>query len=97
GGGKDSRKAKKDGRQFNILYGKEVSGVVKQRFYARMDVEDGELEEIFSEMREAQKTIYRCYSRLEELGVLVYRKKEADDARPTAPESDQSVSNSLTN
>ena len=39
-------------------------------------IQDGELEEVMRELQEAQDTIFRCYSRLEKLGVLRIEKKD---------------------
>ncbi len=40
-----------------------------------LEINEGELEEIFEELSEAQETIYKCYDRLKMLGVLKMEKK----------------------
>lgn len=40
----------------------------------RIEVEDGEVEEILKELNEAQETIYKCYNKLQSLGVLKIKK-----------------------
>ena len=45
--------------------------------FIRIEVRDGEDEEILRELNEAQEKIYECYSKLKELGVLVTSKEAA--------------------
>ena len=45
--------------------------------FIRIEVRDGEVEEILRELNEAQEKIYECYSKLKELGVLVISKGAA--------------------
>lgn len=40
----------------------------------RIEVEDGEIEQILKELNEAQETIFKCYNRLQTLGVLKIKK-----------------------
>lgn len=42
-----------------------------------IEVEDGEIERILSEIREAEEKIYKGYSRLKELGVLKIKTETA--------------------
>lgn len=69
---------------------------MRQEFFTQMEIPEGELEEIFSEIEKAKETIRYCYLRLQRLGVVTIRKKEADGETPTASGSDQSASNSST-
>lgn len=39
----------------------------------RIEVEDGKVEEILDRLSKAQKEIYKCYTELENLGVLTLR------------------------
>ena len=43
--------------------------------------EDKELKEILEELTKAQETIYQCYSRLNNLGVIEFCKKEAASSK----------------
>ncbi|MCH5315760.1 MAG: hypothetical protein J1E81_07590 [Eubacterium sp.] len=36
----------------------------------RIEIEDGEVKQILKELNEAQETIYKCYIKLQSLGVL---------------------------
>ena len=38
-----------------------------------IEIQDGAVQEILDELNEAQETIYRCYSRLMDLGVVTIR------------------------
>lgn len=43
-------------------------------FIVKIAVKDGEIDKILKDLTKAQETIYQCYRRLEELGVLVIDK-----------------------
>lgn len=49
-------------------------------YVALISVKDGELDEIMAELKEAQEKIYKCYNRLDELGVLRIEKETPPDA-----------------
>lgn len=44
-------------------------------FDIRIEIKDGEVEEILKELNEAQETIFKCYNRLINLGVMTIRQK----------------------
>lgn len=44
-------------------------------YLIRVEIRDGEIEQILRELNEAQEKIYQCYSRLQEAGVVVIRKE----------------------
>lgn len=44
-------------------------------FFARFEVEEGEVEEILAELNEAKEKIRKCYSRLNGLGIMTIRKE----------------------
>lgn len=46
--------------------------------FIRIEIQDGELEQIMEELSQATETIYKCYSKLKTMGVLVIKKEEAD-------------------
>lgn len=43
-------------------------------YILKIAVKDGEIDKILKDLTKAQETIYQCYRRLEELGVLVIDK-----------------------
>lgn len=45
--------------------------------YIRIEIEDGEIKKIMDQLTEAQETIYKCYSKLQDIGVLTI--VQADD------------------
>lgn len=45
----------------------------------QIEVDDAELEEIFKEINEAQKVIYNCYSRLQKLGIVKFKKPSSEN------------------
>lgn len=47
------------------------------KYSISIKAKDGELEEILKELNDAQEKIYRCYTRLQNLGVLIIDKEEA--------------------
>ena len=47
------------------------------KFLAEIEIDEGELEAIFKEMEAAKETIYRCYDRLRELGLVTIKKEAA--------------------
>jgi len=49
------------------------------KYVIKIEVQDGEIEKIMNEIDEAQKTIYQCYGKLQNLGVLKIAKKEASE------------------
>lgn len=50
-----------------------------KEFFARVEVPDGEVEEILTELRAATETISACYDRLRRLGILTLKEKGASD------------------
>lgn len=46
--------------------------------FIQVEIQDGELEQIMEELSQATETIYKCYSKLKVMGVLVIKKEEAD-------------------
>ena len=52
---------------------------MKNYFLLQVEIRNNELQAIFKELQEAQETIYRCYNRLQDLGVLVVKDSESDD------------------
>ena len=46
--------------------------------FIQVEIKDGELEQIMEELSQAMETIYKCYSKLKVMGVLVIKKEEAD-------------------
>lgn len=46
-------------------------------YLIRVEIQDGEIEQILRELNEAQEKIYQCYSRLQEAGMVVVRKETA--------------------
>ena len=48
----------------------------------RIEVEDGKVEEILDRLSKAQKEIYKCYTELENLGVLTLRETATPKWRP---------------
>ena len=46
--------------------------------FIQVEIKDGELEQIMEELSQATETIYKCYSKLKVMGVLVIKKEEAD-------------------
>ena len=54
-------------------------------YVALISVKDGELDEIMAELKEAQEKIYKCYNRLDELGVLRIEKETPPDAAGLLP------------
>lgn len=45
----------------------------KKQYSAVIEIQGGELQEIMQELNDALKVVYRCYDRLENLGVVVIR------------------------
>lgn len=45
-----------------------------QKNFIGIQIEEGELKDIFEELTKAQETIYKCYNRLQQLGVLTIKK-----------------------
>lgn len=45
-------------------------------YLMRVVIDKGELDAILADLEQAKRTIYSCYSRLEELGVLHIEEKE---------------------
>ena len=50
-----------------------------KEFLARVEVPDGEVEEILTELRAATETISACYDRLRRRGILTLKEKGASD------------------
>lgn len=48
----------------------------KRKYLFQIEVEDGEIDNILHELDQARETIYRCYSRLNDLGMVVVKNKE---------------------
>lgn len=48
-------------------------------FLMHMEVPEGELQKIFEEIDQAQETIFQCYMRLQQLGVIVIKKEDTND------------------
>jgi predicted transcriptional regulator len=46
------------------------------KFLATMVIQPGEVEEILEELEKAKETIYRCYTRLQELGFVEIRENK---------------------
>lgn len=44
-------------------------------FYVRFEVKEEEVKEIFAELKEATEKIFKCYSRLDQLGIMTIRKE----------------------
>ncbi|SDD88364.1 hypothetical protein [Sporomusa acidovorans] len=61
--------------------------------FIRIEVEDGEVEQIIQELYAAQEKIYQCYNRLISLGVVTVKPPAATDG----PANQSSFSSSLTN
>lgn len=47
--------------------------------FIQIEVDDAELEEIFNELNKAQETIYKCYSRLQSLGIVKLKKPSSEN------------------
>lgn len=45
----------------------------------QIEVDDAELEEIFKKINEAQRVIYNCYSRLQKLGIVKFKKPSSEN------------------
>ena len=45
--------------------------------YIRIEIPDGELKAIMDEINKAQETIYKCYNRLQDLGVIIIKEQAA--------------------
>ena len=41
----------------------------------RIEIQEGEVKEILDKLNEAKETIYNCYNRLQEIGVLTLKEK----------------------
>lgn len=54
----------------------------------RIEVEDGKVEEILDRLSKAQKEIYKCYTELENLGVLTLRETATPKEKPPPQKSD---------
>ena len=52
-----------------------------ERFLITLEVEEEELGSVLRELQEARETIYRCYSRLEEMGAIRVVRKNTEAAR----------------
>jgi len=46
-------------------------------YYMKVEVKDGELEQVMSELEQARQTIFNCNEKLRMLGVVVIKKEEA--------------------
>lgn len=46
-------------------------------YVVRIEVPEGEVQEILEELEKAQRVILDCYDRLDKLGILTVRKKES--------------------
>ncbi|WP_166434420.1 hypothetical protein [Enterocloster lavalensis] len=44
---------------------------MKKEFIMRFAINNTELQEVFEELHNAQQTIYECYRKLEDMGVVV--------------------------
>lgn len=44
-----------------------------QEGFVRIEINDGEVESILTELHEAQETIRKCYSKLIDIGVVVIK------------------------
>ena len=47
--------------------------------FIQFEVDDAELKEIFNELNKAQETIYKCYSRLQSLGIVKFKKSPSEN------------------
>lgn len=47
--------------------------------YARINIPEGEIEKTLEELKKAQETIYRCYRKLDTLGVLHITEKATSE------------------
>lgn len=47
--------------------------------FMQFEVDDAELKEIFNELNKAQETIYKCYSRLQSLGIVKFKKPSSEN------------------
>ena len=47
------------------------------KLYALVDIDESEFAEIMRNLEEARQTIYECYSRLGEIGVLTIKNETA--------------------
>lgn len=43
---------------------------ITNNYSVRIEVKDGEVEEILKRLEEAQEEIYRCYQQLQDIGIL---------------------------
>lgn len=50
------------------------------KYAVRIEIQDGEIEEIMETLRKAQETIYDCYNSLRDLGVVAIRKAVNENA-----------------
>ena len=48
-----------------------------KKYLLTVEVQEGELQEIMSELQAAQETIYKCYDRMKNAGVLVVKEEAA--------------------
>jgi len=58
--------------------------------FLTFEIQEGELKEIMDEIDKAQNTIYRCYNRLTDLGVVSIKKKP-----PAATDGEESPIDAL--
>ena len=50
-------------------------------YSVRMEVKEGEVKEIMDRLTQAQETIYKCYSELQDLGVLTVVQTDDKESR----------------
>ena len=63
---------------------------MSKQYMALVEVKEEELDDIFRELEEAKRKVFRCYSRLSELGILSIRKKEeAPSETPGTPSGEE--------
>lgn len=51
-----------------------------QKYFFAMEVNKDELDQIFEDLRNAQETIYKCYSRLRNLGIITLKEAEIENS-----------------
>lgn len=51
-----------------------------QKYFFAMEINKDELNRIFKDLHTAQETIYKCYSRLKNLGVITLKEAEIENS-----------------
>lgn len=51
-----------------------------QNYFFAMEVNKDELDQIFKDLHSAQETIYKCYNRLKNLGIITLKEAEIENS-----------------